>query len=82
MRALQPEAFPVVCLLAVGAALATTAVAFAHPTPATVLVFSTPVVDVLVAAYDTPEDCDEVRWTLQRYTTAPATYTCQPEEAQ
>lgn len=62
------------------ALLASTTLANAHP--ATVLVFSTPEVDVLVAAYDTPEDCEEVAWTLQRYTTAPATYTCEPEEAQ
>lgn len=67
-------------LTALSGLLATATVANAHP--ATVLVFSTPEVDVLVAAYDTPEDCDEVAWTLQRYTTAPATYTCQPEEAQ
>lgn len=80
MRALPPEAFPAVCASAVLAALATATVAFANePTP--VLVFVTPDMDVIVAAYDTAADCDEVAWTLNRYVAGDAHYTCEPETA-
>lgn len=61
------------------ALLATATVAHAEPTP--VLVFVTPDYDVIVAAYDTPEDCDEVQWTLNRWVAGDAHYTCEPESA-
>jgi len=60
--------------------LASATLAQAQPVQLTVLVFDTPLVSVLVAAFDTPDDCIEVAWTLQRYTTAPARYTCKQEE--
>ena len=41
-----------------------------------VLIFDAPDVSVEVAAYDTYGDCDEVAFTLQRYTTV-ATYSCE-----
>jgi hypothetical protein len=40
------------------------------------LIFDAPDVSVIVAAYDTEGDCDEVAFTLQRYTTV-ATYRCE-----
>ncbi len=58
------------------ALLASTTLAHAEPLP--VLVFVTPDYDVIVAAYDTPEDCDEVQWTLNRYVAGQAHYECQP----
>lgn len=45
----------------------------------TVLVFHAPDVSVIVAAYDTEADCEEVAFTLQRYTTV-ATYSCEAPE--
>lgn len=76
---MKPEALPAVCLSAVCAALMTAAAAFAQDAPMTLLVFHAPDVDVIVAAYDTEGDCDEVAFTLQRYTTV-ATYSCEEEE--
>lgn len=61
------------------ALLATATVAHADPTP--VLVFVTPDMDVIVAAYDTAADCDEVAWTLNRYVAGDAHYTCEPTSA-
>ncbi len=58
------------------ALLATATVAHADPTP--VLVFVTPDMDVIVAAYDSAADCDEVQWTLNRYVAGNAYYTCEP----
>lgn len=76
---MKPEAFPAVCMTAVCAALFTASAAFAQDAPMTLLVFHAPDVDVIVAAYDTEADCDEVAFTLQRYTTV-ATYTCEAPE--
>lgn len=75
---MNPEALPAICLSAVCAALMTAAAAFAHDTT-TLLVFHAPDADVIVAAYDTEADCDEVAFTLQRYTTV-ATYSCEAPE--
>ena len=75
---MNPEALPAICLSAVCAALMTAAAAFAQNT-LTVLVFHAPDVDVTVAAYDTEGDCEEVAFTLQRYTTV-ATYSCEASE--
>lgn len=80
MRTLAPEAFPAVCLSAVLGALATATVAYANE-PLPVLVFVTPDYDVIVAAYDTSADCDEVAWTLNRWVAGDAYYTCEPESA-
>lgn len=76
---MKPEAFPAVCLSAVCAALMTAAAAFADDSALTLLVFHAPVEEVIVASYDTEADCDEVAWTLQRYTTV-AYYTCEDPE--
>lgn len=64
------------CLYAVLAALCTAAVAIADDSSVYVLIFDAPDVAVEVAAYDTEGDCDEVAFTLQRYTTV-ATYRCE-----
>ena len=72
---MKPEATPAICLSAVCMALFAAAAALAQDT-LTVLVFHAPDVDVIVAAYDTEGDCDEVAFTLQRYTTV-ATYSCE-----
>jgi len=78
---MKPEAFPAVCMTAVCAALMTAAVAFADDSPPalTLLVFHAPIETVIVASYDTLNDCEEVAWTLQRYTTV-AYYTCEDPE--
>ena len=75
---MNPEALPAICLSAVCAALMTAAAAFAQDT-LTVLIFDAPDVSVVVAAYDTEADCDEVAFTLQRFTTV-ATYRCEAEQ--
>jgi hypothetical protein len=62
------------------ALLASATLAQAEPSALRVLVFHAPDVDVMVAAYDTAADCDEVAWTLNRYVAGPATYTCESEE--
>lgn len=78
---MKPEALPAICLSAVCAALMTAAAAFADDSPPslTLLVFHAPVESVIVASYDTLNDCEEVSWTLQRYTTV-AYYTCEDAE--
>ena len=78
---MKPEALPTICLSAVCAALMTAAVAFADDSPPalTMLVFHAPVETVIVASYDTLNDCEEVAFTLQRYTTV-ATYSCEAPE--
>ena len=45
-----------------------------------ILVFSTPTESVLVAAFDTKADCEEVAWTLGRYVSGNAEYTCIAEQ--
>lgn len=78
---MNPEALPTICLSAVCAALFTAAVAFADDSPPalTLLIFNAPVETVIVASYDTLNDCEEVAFTLQRYTTV-ATYRCEEAE--
>jgi hypothetical protein len=63
------------------ALLASATLAHAEPEQTPVLVFITPDYDVIVAAYDTPEDCDEVQWALNRWVKGPAHYICEPETA-
>lgn len=48
----------------------------AQEAPMTLLVFDAPTESVIVAAYDTMEDCEAVAWTMQRYMTT-ATLTCE-----
>lgn len=45
-----------------------------------ILVFSTPESSTLVAAFDTQADCEEVAWTMERYLTGGATFTCVKEQ--
>lgn len=51
----------------------------AHEAPMTLLIFEAPIESVIVAAYDSPEDCEEVAWIMQRFVTI-ATLTCEEEE--
>jgi hypothetical protein len=76
---MTPEAIPALCLAAVCAALMTAAAAFAHEAPVYLLVFDAPDVSVTVAAYDTEDDCADVAYTLQRFTTV-ASYSCEIEK--
>lgn len=45
-----------------------------------ILVFSTPTESVLVAAFDTQEDCEEVAWTMERYLSGDASFECVKEQ--
>ena len=45
-----------------------------------ILVFSTPEMDTLVAAFDTQEDCEEVAWTMGRYLSGGAKAYCVMEQ--
>lgn len=44
-----------------------------------ILVFSTPEMSTLVAAFDTKADCEEVAWTMERYLTGSAKLYCVSE---
>lgn len=41
-----------------------------------ILVFSAPAENVLVGSFHTQEDCEEVAWTLNRYTSGNSVYLC------
>lgn len=45
-----------------------------------ILVFSTPEMDTLVAAFDTKADCEEVAWVMGRYLSGGAKVYCVAED--
>lgn len=45
-----------------------------------ILVFSTPTESVMVGAYDTHEDCEEVAWSIGLYLSGSASFQCVKEE--
>lgn len=51
----------------------------AHEAPMTLMIFEAPTESVVIAAYDSPEDCEEIAWTMQRFMTI-ATLTCEEEK--